>query len=1032
MSDQEGLLLHVCVAPDDEAWVKGYLLPSLGLTKAQVHTRDDDRQGHLRVNEIAEATTRARYTLLVLSQAFLADNLSDYAASLATHLAVREQRLLLVSREACKLPLVLDCRVRVECHEGAPTDEWGAAMAKLRAVLEQPEPLDEELPCPYPGLQAYTAKEAKQFYGRDKEASRLLQRLRAGEREIYVLGPSGSGKSSLVLAGVLPKVEGRAALPFFDAPFVVRTMRPTGRPTDRLMQALKAGPYRSRHNLGVEAAPAPASLRGTDAAPASLRSAQAAPPSRGGVEATPPGSQRFFDPGAIGPAIAALLANAPAAGRVLLFIDQLEELFTQADLAERRLFFEALRALRAQPRCSMVLAMRVDFSGALMDSDIWPDLEDRFDPVRVAPLRGQALADAIEAPAHALGVAFEPRLAERLVADAADEPGALPLLQEALRLLWLGRERRLLRLRAYEALSEGGKSGLAAALGLRANAALDTLSPPERRVARRMFLRLVSFGEGRPNTRRQQTKAALLALGDTEAQAARVLDALTTVRLLTTGEDDRDDAASDDARIDLAHEALIEGWQALAEWIKALQGAEQTRRRLEAKIDEWRGRGRGHGGLLDAEELPEFDAWLKSDVAGELGIDRDMAALVERSRAALTWRKRWRNVAIALLATLLAVSSGLAFGFNRQRVRAEETLRAAVAVANDITFTIERELKPIAGASAARARLLQRSHDLLEKLKERAGEHETAGRVRAVTFQQQADLLLEQGKLPEADALYRQAHAYFAQQAERGPGNAELQRNLSVSHNKRGDVLATGGKLDEARDAFSQGLAIAQKLAAQDPVNAEWQRDLSVSNERLGDVLATAGKLDEARGAFAQSLAIRQTLAAQDPANAQWQRDLSVSHGKLGGVLTTGGKLDEARGAFQAALAIGQKLAALDPVNAEWQRDLSISHNKLGDVLATAGELDEARDAFAQGLAIRQTLAAQDPANAQWRKDLVVSHARLADVNVSLRRREEAGAHHREALRLMAALERDGLLREDAQMPQIRTVLAAIQQRGRL
>ncbi|HEU4408900.1 MAG TPA: AAA family ATPase [Polyangiaceae bacterium] len=925
-SDERELLLHVCAAPADRAWVEGYLLPSLALAKGEVHTRDDDRPGRARVSEIAEATTRARYTLLVLSQAFLADRLGDYTASLASHAAVHEGRLLLVSREACPLPLQLDYLVRLECHEGDEVERWGAEMARLRALLDRPEPAGEELPCPYPGLPAYTAKEASRFYGRDKEAARLLQRLWAGEQEIYVIGPSGSGKSSLIQAGVLPKVEGRAASPYFDAPFVVRAMRPTERPTERLVQALGAGPPRSRR--GVDASP-PASARGT-------------------LAAAPPAPEPF-DPASLGPAIDALLAAHSGAGRVLLFVDQLEELFTLAELAERRRFFEALRALRSLPRCSMLLAMRGDFSDALIDSDLWPDLEDRFDPLRVAPLRGQALAKAIEAPARALGVAFEPRLAERLVADAADEPGALPLLQTTLRELWGKLARRLVCLRDYEALGEEGKSRLASALTSHANKVLGTLSVTERLVARRMFVRLISFGEGRSNTRRQQTKAALLELGESEAQAARVLDRLISERLLTASDDERDGGADRDprgARIDLAHEALIEGWPTLARWLGELQGAEQTRQRLEAKVDEWRRLGRGRGGLLDAEELPEFDAWQKSEVAAELGIDRDLPTLVKRSREALKRQKRVRTTIASLIALLVWVLGVVALLLQQrshndahlqQGARPGEALVAAISAAEDITLSLGHDLQTNASASAVRNKLLHRSNELVARLESLADELPGEARqIRTVILQQKADLLLEQGKLPEALTLYQQAHANFMRQAEAAPIDPALQNGLSISYGKLCGVLKEAGRLDEATRACRAGLAIAQKVAEGPLYIAQWQRDLSDSHGRLGDVLRAAGKLDEARGAFEKSLAIRQKLANKDRSNALWRRDLAQAH------------------------------------------------------------------------------------------------TRLLDVSASQQRRDEAQVHYREAVAQMDALEREGLLREDAQMPKIRAWLEALRREHRL
>src|SRR5262249_58672699 len=100
---------------------------------------------------------------------------------------------------------------------------------------------------------------------------------------------------------------------------------------------------------------------------------------------------------------------------------------TQASAEERAACLDALRALRAEPRCAVIYTLRADFSGALMESPLWPERPAQLSRVDVTPLRGTALREAIAAPAESVDVAVEPELIERLVADAAAEPGVLPL-----------------------------------------------------------------------------------------------------------------------------------------------------------------------------------------------------------------------------------------------------------------------------------------------------------------------------------------------------------------------------------------------------------------------------------------------------------------------------------------------------------------------------------------------------------------------------------------------------------------------------
>ena len=143
---------------------------------------------------------------------------------------------------------------------------------------------------------------------------------------------------------------------------------------------------------------------------------------------------------------------------------------------------------------------------------------------------------------------------------------------------------------------------------MKADATLAALAPAEQAIARRIFLRLIQFGEGRADTRRQQAMSALRAAGDESGAFERTLEHLTDHRLLTRSGGD----ASDGPFVDIAHEALITGWARLQAWADERREAEQIRRRLEGKAAEWVRLGRGSGGLLDEAELPEAERWLAS------------------------------------------------------------------------------------------------------------------------------------------------------------------------------------------------------------------------------------------------------------------------------------------------------------------------------------------------------------------------------------------------------------------------------------
>lgn len=426
-----------------------------------------------------------------------------------------------------------------------------------------------QIPCPFPGMRPYTAEEASRFRGREGEIADLIGRLRAGERLIYVIGPSGSGKSSLIASGVVPQLARASNLPSY----VVRSLRPGEQPARCLRDALDGS-------------------------------------------------------------VAQLLAGHHPRTHLLLIIDQLEELFTLASADEQAAFLAELRAVLAEPRAAVILALRADFYGTLMESPLWPG-HGRLSRIEVSPLRGDALGGAIAAPAREAGVEVEPALLERLLADAACEPGALPLLQETLVQLWDCRTDQSLTLEDYAKLGDGAHSGLAVALARRADATIRPLSAAQVALARRIVLRLISFGEGRSDTRRPQPRSQLRAADDHGFEV--VLQTMIDARLLAV-----DDSAGE-PRVDLAHEVMITAWPRLADWVRAHRVDEQRRRRLEDAAAQWIARRRGSRGLLDSHELVDAVQWQATESAMQLGDSENVRSFIAASRAAqrqLRWRRR--------------------------------------------------------------------------------------------------------------------------------------------------------------------------------------------------------------------------------------------------------------------------------------------------------------------------------------------------------------------------------------------------------
>lgn len=487
----------------------------------------------------------------------------------------------------------------------------------IRQVLPTPD-------CPYPGMVPFSEAQRDLFFGREREIEEAVERLRQ-HPFLAVIGPSGSGKSSLIYAGVIPAL--RKSRRFGAGEWAIRIMRPGQQPLAALAEAL------------------------------------------GGT--------------------AEMVSSTVFEQRTLLFVDQFEELFTLGGAEEAQSFLDTLQGLIGRPNLYVLLTVRADFYPELMAGTLWQPI--RANRLELPPLGDDELWAAIVEPANRVGVVVDEALAVKLVADAAGERGSLPLVQETLLLLWDKVAERQLRLKAYQELARDGRSGLQAAIDRRASLVYANLPEAAQPIARRIFLRLIQFGEGRADTRRQQTEEELRASGDDPALFGQTLDRLTASRLLTaTGE-----AGDPSRRIDIAHEALIAGWPRLQAWLGQRRAAEQTRRRLEAKTAEWVA-AQKRGGLLDEYELQEAETWLAGEDAQELGHSQDLAALAQTSKANLDQAKAEIE---AQRKRELEQAQKLA---DEQRLRAEDAVKATSGLRKRlIAATVAVAIAAIAFAAAA-------------------------------------------------------------------------------------------------------------------------------------------------------------------------------------------------------------------------------------------------------------------------------------------------------------------------------------------
>ncbi|HSJ29775.1 MAG TPA: BTAD domain-containing putative transcriptional regulator [Acidimicrobiia bacterium] len=464
---------------------------------------------------------------------------------------------------------------------------------------------------PYKGLRAFEEEDADNFFGREAMTEDLIDRLERGVRLLSVVGPSGSGKSSVVRAGLVPRLR-QGRLPGSER-WPIATMMPGRHPFEELEAAL--------HRV----APGTRGLALSSGDTALLRTA--------------------------------LRVLGDDASDLVLVIDQFEELFTLVDERTRRSFLLALVAAVEGPhsRVRVVVTLRADFYDRPL---VYPALASLFvaGAVTVTPLEPAELEAAIREPASRAGIQVESALVTAVLADMLEHPGALPLLQFTLSELFEFRDGPELTLAGYRRLG-----GLRGTLTRRAEAILSTMNSHDRDLAKQLLLRLVRVDRGGQSTRRRVPLSEARSLGS-DGSVDEIIARLGSERLLMF---DRD-LATGEAAVEVTHEAILSGWTRLRDWIEELRADLQRRDVLGSAAADWEAAGRHDDYLLSGTRLASFESWrnettlvlsrLESVFLRASSDHRDSQA-IEESRL----RRRARRLRVGQLTGVGMLAGALAF-----------------------------------------------------------------------------------------------------------------------------------------------------------------------------------------------------------------------------------------------------------------------------------------------------------------------------------------------------------------------------------
>jgi WD40 repeat protein/transcriptional regulator with XRE-family HTH domain len=543
-----------------------------------------------------------------------------------------------------------------------------AARVLAAARSAGPPPAGAAADSPYRGLRAFEEQDAELFFGREAATAQVLERMSqhvAGPGLLVVSGVSGAGKSSLLRAGVLPRVRacGLAAAPGAAAwPCLVLT--PTRAPLDELAVrvGLLAGADAAAVRRELEADPAGFAL--------TARQAALAWPAGPAADLAAPAGNRD---------------RPPPQRRLLLVVDQFEELFTHcADEGQRRAFIAALDAAATAghgpdqtPAALVVLGIRADFEARCAD---YPQLagpvQDRY---LVTAMTGRQLRMAITEPAKKAGSKVDDDLTGVLLTEMRNgQPGTfgagvLPLLSHALDQTWRSRTGETLTLVDYE--RTGGIEGAVAGSAQRV---YDGLTPGEQTAARQVFLRLAATSSDGVDNADRATRAELTD-GKSPADAQdveTVLEAFAAERLLTLAA----------GTAELSHEVLLTAWPLLRDtWLADTRADRIVRTRLHSTAAEWAHHSRDPSYLYGGSLLQAA-----IDATSRIGADPSRHPLSQTETDFLhasdraqhrTVRRRHRLIALLTALVLgLATATALAVHASQQGTRQRDILISGLLI----------------------------------------------------------------------------------------------------------------------------------------------------------------------------------------------------------------------------------------------------------------------------------------------------------------------------------------------------------------
>jgi tetratricopeptide (TPR) repeat protein len=913
---------------------------------------------------------------------------------------------------------------------------------------------------PFPGLRPYRTEDQDFFFGREDQIF-ALYRLFDHSRFVAVVGSSGSGKSSLVRAGLLPLLARESVEPSGRTWKMVQ-MHPGDAPIGSLASAMV-------RELIAGDEPSIAAARRQRIGFALRRS-----------------SFGMSD---------ALRELSLGDASIVLVVDQFEELFRYAarrqgaegaEEAQRQeeatQFVQVLLAASRDRSLNVyvLLTMRSDFIGDCANFRGLPEAVSASQFLVPSLTRDQR-EQAIRGPLGKAGAAIEPALVERLLNDGGDDNDQLPVLQHCLSRLWeeAGRQGKGAATDDADTAAAGGRritvndylaiGGMAHALSQHADQIFEEVSDKALAVEQAFRALAEIDGQGRIVRRARLYRDLLAETGVPPEDLAAVVDRFRDddCSFLTPPKSETPDLG-EQTRIDVGHEALLRGWErvsgdprtgaAYTGWLRAEVADAREYRGLLAMAEakdkigpdtvedrwkRWTSRPRSaawaerYGGHIeDVEQL--FKRSLAALEAEKARKEAEQAAEqrrieleaqaarareeVERARLALEaqaarageqnalrYARLARRTTFGVSALLCLTLALGVFSYVQWRtaVREKDNVEKSLKIGGDLITGVLSQVQQSLNTGSVSVNVAK---DLLSTAQKYLGELETVAQTPAIQALR-VNLLI--GFADFYTALQDDNNALkFSQQAQTiamllvadDASDSEYQSLLYSADFRIGDAESDLSKFGASMQAYNGALTIAQALAAKEPANYVWMQDVAFVLNKIGDIYKIKGPTDQALKEYQAALAIDQKLAHDHPDDASLQRDVATALTRVADFQQANGDPTDALVNYQSALTIRKALADKAPDDASIQSNLSVAYNRVADSFVAQQKYDAAAPLYDAALTIRKNLAKSDPTNSTWQSYLAFEYGYIGDMLMKEQEFAAAADDYRQALQIRTNL----------------------------